>query len=619
MRNAADFAGADIGAKINAAIDDFSANEQGIVVVPSDSWGGVSYSTQIVLDKPIKIIFPGANTVATYTGTGSALKITAGYVSIEGFAVNQTGNINANVDGILVDGTAATVASCRVSDFYINDTVRHGINLDANDNGIFYCAFENGRVLAPGGNNIHLETSGTIKANANTFSQIAIGSTPASFNGIRIVDGYANSFSDIYIEGGNATAWGVYTSGDYELFSNLTLDSSMTLGFKIDAGLALITGIRNNASGTAETVSGTGAVSKLDFSGHFLPADGSITNKAYAFNSDPDLGWYLNSGVLTFGVGTTNYFVLGANNKLRSTSCYQITTGEPNGTVANAYCSDGAGIAAFRNGTNAQELRVYTTDNGSNDEYFSIKTQAAGNTQIGNVATGTGTERSLEIVSPVVTNGNIPADGIAFADTDGNFTATNVGAAIEELDDVNGSGPNAADGKVNYTQLVDVPAFRKTLYQLRPQAYEPPASSFATLFSRNGHPGLSFDGDVCAAWTFVMPNTYGGNGVTVDVWVVSTETSNDTDWDGSWERIATMQDIDSDSFATAVSADNNNNNATSGIPTKVSIAFTDGAQMDSCAADELCRFRLCRDATSDTGGTTNGQAVMIGGQIRETP
>lgn len=181
------------------------------------------------------------------------------------------------------------------------------------------------------------------------------------------------------------------------------------------------------------------------------------------------------------------------------------------------------------------------------------------------------------------------------------------------------SGSSNTLSNIPWSALINVPAFRKTLFQLRPQANEPPASSFATMFTRNSHPGLSFDGDVCAMWTFVMPNWYGGNGVTVDLWIVSSETSNDTDWDGSWERIATSQDIDSDSFATAISADNNSNNATSGIATKVSIAFTDGAQMDSCTADELCRFRVCRDATSDTGGTTNGQAVLIGGQIRETP
>ena len=157
------------------------------------------------------------------------------------------------------------------------------------------------------------------------------------------------------------------------------------------------------------------------------------------------------------------------------------------------------------------------------------------------------------------------------------------------------------------------------LTQLRPQAGEPPAASFATIFSRNSHPALSFDGDVCIAWTFVLPSTYQGGGVTVDFWTVSSGTANDLDWDGSWERIDTAQDIDSDSFATAVSADNNNNDGTSGIATQVAIAFTDGAQMDSCAAGELCRFRLCRDATSDTTANTNGLAVYIGGQIRETP
>lgn len=210
---------------------------------------------------------------------------------------------------------------------------------------------------------------------------------------------------------------------------------------------------------------------------------------------------------------------------------------------------------------------------------------------------------------------------VTYDDTNDGYPAgvLNVEDALDALVSEPEGGPNGEDSLIPFENMKNVPAFRKTLFQIRPQANEPPTSNFATMYSRNGHPGLSFDGSVCAAWSFVMPNIYGGNGVTVDVWIVSTETSNDTDWDGSWERIATTQDIDSDSFATAISADNNNNNATSGIPAKVSITFTDGAQMDSCAANELCRFRLCRDATSDTGGASNGNAVLIGGQIRETP
>lgn len=49
-------------------------------------------------------------------------------------------------------------------------------------------------------------------------------------------------------------------------------------------------------------------------------------------------------------------------------------------------------------------------------------------------------------------------DNVGFDDGDSNFTATTIGAAIEELDDDNASGPNAADGKVEWSQLVGVPA-----------------------------------------------------------------------------------------------------------------------------------------------------------------
>ena len=210
---------------------------------------------------------------------------------------------------------------------------------------------------------------------------------------------------------------------------------------------------------------------------------------------------------------------------------------------------------------------------------------------------------------------------VLYDDTNDGYPAgvVDVEDALDALVNEPNDGPNSEDSLIPFENLKNVPAFRKTLYQLRPQGYEPPTSNFATIYSRNGHPTLEFGGDVCAAWSFVMPNWYGGNGVTVDIWYVATETSNDTDWDGSWERIATTQDIDSDSFATAISADNNNNSATSGIPTKISIAFTDGAQMDSCAAGELCRFRLCRDATSDTSNTTFPNIELLGGQIRETP
>lgn len=55
--------------------------------------------------------------------------------------------------------------------------------------------------------------------------------------------------------------------------------------------------------------------------------------------------------------------------------------------------------------------------------------------------------------------GNLTGSKVNFADTDANWTATNVQAALEELDDViNGGVPNSATAKVDWSQLANVPA-----------------------------------------------------------------------------------------------------------------------------------------------------------------
>jgi len=52
----------------------------------------------------------------------------------------------------------------------------------------------------------------------------------------------------------------------------------------------------------------------------------------------------------------------------------------------------------------------------------------------------------------------VSAADVPFADGDSNYTATTVEAAFAELDDTNPSGVNAADAKVDWTQLGSVPA-----------------------------------------------------------------------------------------------------------------------------------------------------------------
>jgi hypothetical protein len=114
-----------------------------------------------------------------------------------------------------------------------------------------------------------------------------------------------------------------------------------------------------------------------------------------------------------------------------------------------------------------------------------------------------------------------------------------------------------------------------------------------------------------------MPQSYAGGGVTVFLhYAMSSAESGDVDWDVAFERIGDQQqDIDSDSFAAVNSVDNTTVPATSGLVDVVSVAFTDGADMDSVAAGEAFRLKVTRDAASDTA---TGDGELVGVEVRET-
>jgi hypothetical protein len=158
-----------------------------------------------------------------------------------------------------------------------------------------------------------------------------------------------------------------------------------------------------------------------------------------------------------------------------------------------------------------------------------------------------------------------------------------------------------------------------TLLIFTPYANEPPASNFATLDTRNLHPVLDFDASTNESAVFrgVMPQSYAGGGVTVFLhYAMSSAESGDVDWDVAFERIGDQQqDIDSDSFAAVNSVDNTTVPATSGLVDVVSVAFTDGADMDSVAAGEAFRIQVTRDAASDTAA---GDGELVGVEVRET-
>ncbi len=158
-----------------------------------------------------------------------------------------------------------------------------------------------------------------------------------------------------------------------------------------------------------------------------------------------------------------------------------------------------------------------------------------------------------------------------------------------------------------------------TLYILRPQNYEPATSNSVTPSTRNGHTTLLFSGTVNQSAVFgcILPRHYSGNGITVYLhYAMATATSGDIDWDAAFERVGDQQqDIDSDGFASVQSVDNTTVPGTSGNVDIVSIAFTDGAQIDSIAVGEYFRMQVTRDAVSDADNTV---AELIAIELKET-
>ena len=158
-----------------------------------------------------------------------------------------------------------------------------------------------------------------------------------------------------------------------------------------------------------------------------------------------------------------------------------------------------------------------------------------------------------------------------------------------------------------------------TLAIFLPLANEPPSSNYATLDMNNVHPVLDFDATTneSAVFSGIMPRNYSGGGLTVYIhYAMTSANSGDIDWDVAFERIGDQQqNITSDSFATVQSVDNTTVPGTAGLVDIVSIAFTNGAQMDSIAVGEAFRLKITRDAASDTA---TGDAELVAIEIKET-
>lgn len=157
-----------------------------------------------------------------------------------------------------------------------------------------------------------------------------------------------------------------------------------------------------------------------------------------------------------------------------------------------------------------------------------------------------------------------------------------------------------------------------TLIILMPQSYEPPATGFASLDIRNGHPVLAFSTATIswAIWTGVMPQHYAGTTGTVTYihYAMKNATSNTVDWTINWERIGDgSQNIDSDGFATDESATGTTVPGTAGLVDIVGVTATDGTPMDSVAVGETFRLKL----TQTTLGSATDNSQVLAVEIRE--
>ncbi len=165
-------------------------------------------------------------------------------------------------------------------------------------------------------------------------------------------------------------------------------------------------------------------------------------------------------------------------------------------------------------------------------------------------------------------------------------------------------------------------AASETLVVFTPLGYEPPATNYATLDTRNSHPVLDFDAAAAteaAVWTGVLPSNYSGGGITIYLhWAASTATSGNVIWQSSFEYISDgSNDIDSDSFATAITWSAAATSGTSGIVTVSSQAHTNGAQIDSIVTGASFRLKVER-LGSNASDTMAGDAELVAVELRET-
>lgn len=146
------------------------------------------------------------------------------------------------------------------------------------------------------------------------------------------------------------------------------------------------------------------------------------------------------------------------------------------------------------------------------------------------------------------------------------------------------------------------------------------ASNYAALDIRNSHPVVAFDATAGQAIYFesILPRNYSGGGVTIYLhWMSASATTGNTRWTSALERQEEAgTDLDADSFATKIASDSTCT-ATSGAIRVMTLAHTNGAQMDNVAVGEGFRLQIEREAAHGND-TMTGNAQLSLVEMKET-
>jgi hypothetical protein len=137
-----------------------------------------------------------------------------------------------------------------------------------------------------------------------------------------------------------------------------------------------------------------------------------------------------------------------------------------------------------------------------------------------------------------------------------------------------------------------------TLYNWDAVQGQQPSANAAAFDTRNLQPVYDFDKTTNESLVFRGMIPEGADlsgGVQVRIYTTSPQTSGNIIFTAAFERCNT--DCDSDSFATGVDSAATATNATSGIPTVITVSLT-SSEIDGLAAGEMFRLKITRNATS---------------------